>query len=152
MQRKFLRSCVLVAMMGLVGVISVEAEEMKPPFGDAENVAYAAAVWAQMEGYRSWKMTTDVYPGKSPHGAFLRLFSSYVTVNGASHPIIVKENYGGRGVSAEGIAADQDAFLAAVTIMLQRIGDSRAHYRECGALRQGSLRLVWLRQLAQGRG
>ena len=91
-----------------------------PPFGDADNLAYAASVWEQMEGYRQWKLTTPVYKGASPHGAYLRMFSSYVTVGGVARPIVVKENFGGPDVTAETATAKPDEWLRAVTIMLQR--------------------------------
>lgn len=95
-------------------------EDAKPPFGDPDNLAYAASVWEQMEGYRQWRLTTAVYQGASPHGAFLRMFSSYVTVNGVARPIVVKENFGGEGVTAQASADKPDEWLKAVTIMLQR--------------------------------
>ena len=109
----------LVAVMTLAMTPAAQAQDA-PPFGDPDNVAYAAQVWAQMDGYRHWKMTTPVYKGQSPHGAYLRLYSSFVTVDGAARPIIVKENYGGRGVTAEAATSDPDTWLKAVTIMLQR--------------------------------
>ena len=91
-----------------------------PPFGDADNLAYAASVWEQMEGFRQWKLTTPVYKGASPHGAYLRMFSSYVTVGGVARPIVVKENFGGPDVTAETATAKPDEWLRAVTITLQR--------------------------------
>ncbi len=115
---------VVVLAAALVAAISLPMQaqdgEMVPPFGGAEDVAYAEAVWAAMDGYRDWKLHTDVYKGQSPHGSYLRLFSTFITVDGGTHPIIVKENYGGQGVSAEAATADPDQWLKAVTIMLQR--------------------------------
>ena len=99
---------------------SAAAPEKAPPFGDPESLAYAADVWEQMDGYQAWKLTTPVYEGASPHGKFLRMFSSYVTVNGVAHAIIVKENFGGPGVSAQAATDDPSQWLKAVTIMLQR--------------------------------
>ncbi len=66
------------------------------------------------------RMTTPVYKGASPHGAYLRMFSSYVTVGGVARPIVVKENFGGPDVTAETATAKPDEWLRAVTIMLQR--------------------------------
>jgi hypothetical protein len=99
---------------------SADAQAATPPFGDADNVSYAAEVWSQMDGYQSWKLSTPVYKGASPHGKFLRMFSSYVTVDGIARPIIVKENYGGPGVSAKAATDSPKEWLKAVTIMLQR--------------------------------
>ena len=58
--------------------------------------------------------------GASPHGKFLRMFSSDVTVDEIARPIIVKENYGGPGVSAKAATDSPEQWLKAVTIMLQR--------------------------------
>ena len=91
-----------------------------PPFGDPENLQYATQVWGQMEDYQNWKLTTPVYKGASPHGKFLRMFSSFVTVDGIARPIIVKQNFGGKGVTAAAATQDPDKWLKAVTIMLQR--------------------------------
>lgn len=83
--------------------------EMKTmPFGDKEDTEFAALVWAAMDGYENWIMKTDMYPGKSPHGKFLRMYYSMVRVAGKPYHIIVKDNY------------DAKKNLAAVTIMVQR--------------------------------
>lgn len=115
---------VVVLAAALVAAVSLpmQAQEggMAPPFGGEEDVAYAAKVWQEMEGYQDWKLHTDVYKGQSPHGAYLRLFSTFITVDGETHPIIVKENFGGRGVTAEAVTENPDEWLKAVTIMLQR--------------------------------
>ena len=91
-----------------------------PPFGGSKDVAFANDLWKAIEGYEDWKLTTPIYPGQSPHGKFLRLYSTWVKIGDRSYPIIIKDNYGGRGVTPEGIEKDPKAWLAAVTIMLQR--------------------------------
>ena len=112
---------VLGAVLLAVSVPStVAAQEMAPPFGDAENIAYAAQVWEQMEGYQHWKLTTPVYEGASPHGKFLRMFTSYITVDGVARPVVVKENFGGPEVTAQAATDNPQQWLKAVTIMLQR--------------------------------
>jgi len=90
------------------------------PFGGPDDVAFAKQVWKAMDGYEDWKLTTDVYKGQSPHGSWLRLWSTWVTVDGKHYPIIIKDNYGGRGVTPDRVKADRKQFLKAVTIMLQR--------------------------------
>lgn len=93
------------------------------PFGGTKDVAFANQVWKAMEGYQNWKLTTPVYKGQSPHGAYLRLYSTWITVGSKSFPIIVKDNFGGRGVSKEEAAKEPAKWLKAVTIMLQRESD-----------------------------
>ena len=65
-------------------------------------------------------LSSDVSKGGSPHGKWVRLYSTWVKVKGKSHPIIVKDNYGGRGVTVERVKKDRKKWLKAVTIMLQR--------------------------------
>ena len=96
------------------------SSQQEKPFGGATDVAFANKLWKATDGYEAWKLTTEVYPGKSPHGKWLRLFSTWVTVDGKSYPIIVKDNYGGPEVTKEAIEKDRDKWLMAVTIMLQR--------------------------------
>ncbi|MFQ5495837.1 MAG: hypothetical protein ACE5EX_10705 [Phycisphaerae bacterium] len=91
-----------------------------PPFGGSSDVAFAKKVWKAMDGYQHWKLTTPVYKGGSPHGKWVRLYATHVTVDGRAYPIIVKDNYGGRGVTKALVDKDPDAWLKAVTIMLQR--------------------------------
>ncbi len=114
----------LVIAVGLIVAVSLPMQaqdaEMEQPFGGEDDVAYAAKVWEAMDGYRDWKLQTPVYKGQSPHGAFVRLFSTFITVDGEAHPIIIKENFGGRGVSEEVATQYPDEWLKAVTIMLQR--------------------------------
>lgn len=95
-------------------------QDSAPNFGGAKDVAFAKKLWTAMDGYQDWKLTTEVYKGASPHGKWLRLYSTWVTVDGKHFPIIVKENYGGRGVTKEAVDENPDQWLAAVTIMLQR--------------------------------
>ncbi len=96
------------------------APQQEKPFGGAEDVAFAKKVWKAIDGYEDWKLTTPIYPGQSPHGKFLRLYSTWVKIGDKSYPIIIKDNYGGRGVTKEAIQADREKWLKAVTIMLQR--------------------------------
>lgn len=90
------------------------------PFGGANDVAFAKKLWKAMDGYTSWKLTTPVYKGGSPHGKFVRLYSTHVTVDGKAYSIIVKDNYGGRGVTQENATKEPAKWLKAVTAMLQR--------------------------------
>ena len=118
MLEKLVKIAVVVAITCLA--TSAFAQEGKKPFGGPDDVAFAGKLWKAIEGYENWKLTTDISPGSSPHGKWLRLFSSWVTVDGKSYPIVVKDNHGGRGVTPERVREDREAWLRAVTIMLQR--------------------------------
>ncbi len=89
-------------------------------FGGGTDVAFAGKVWRAMDGYTDWKLSTEIYKGGSPHGKYVQLFSTWVTVDGRAYPIIIKDNYGGRGVTPDRAREDRSAWLKAVTIMLQR--------------------------------
>lgn len=69
--------------------------------------ADAKKLWTHMNetspytGWGFWPGYTEIYPGKSPHGAFLKLYANPLALNavreGTPMPygaIIVKENYG----------------------------------------------------------
>ena len=115
-----MRNIAVVAAVLLIGGAYLYAQDNKMPFGGADDTAFAGKLWKAMDGYQSWKLTTPVYKGGSPHGKFVRLFSTWVTVDGKHFPIIIKENYGGRGVTQEAATKEPKKWLKAVTIMLQR--------------------------------
>jgi hypothetical protein len=97
-----------------------EAEMMEMPFGGEKDVAFAEALWAAMDGYDGWMMQSDIMPGKSPHGMFVRLYYSIVNVDGMPYHVVVKDNYGGEGVTLEMVKESPAEYLMAVTPMLQR--------------------------------
>ncbi len=93
---------------------------MPMPFGEQEDIDFAGAVWKAMDGYGTWKMQSDVYPGGTPHGMFVKLYYNMVTVDGTPYHVIVKDNFGGEGVDLETVSTDPAKYLMAVTIMVQR--------------------------------
>ena len=114
---------IAICALGLAGALwptFATTQKGKAPFGGKDDVAFAKELWKAMEGYDKWKLTTDVSKGGSPHGKWVRLYSTWVKVKGKSHPIIVKDNYGGRGVTVARVNKDPKKWLKAVTIMLQR--------------------------------
>ncbi len=120
-----LLSAVLLSILSLAAVAFTTPEnaaplQMKKDFGGEKDMDFAKKLWKAMKGYEDWKLTTPVYRGQSPHGKWVRLYSTWVTVDGKSFPIIVKNNYGGRGVTKERIKEKPAEWLKAVTIMLQR--------------------------------
>jgi hypothetical protein len=94
--------------------------EMVMPFGGEKDVAFAGALWTAMEGYHDWIMQSDIMPGGSPHGKFVRMYYNIVTVGGKPYHVVVKDNYGGEGVTLEMVKENPGGYLMAVTPMLQR--------------------------------
>lgn len=114
-----------IAILATLLALSLGAQNTRPagkamPFGGSKDVAFAKKLWKSMDGYEKWKLTTPVSKGQSPHGKWIRLFATWVTVDGKHYPIIVKDNYGGRGVTRDRVGKDRKTWLKAVTIMLQR--------------------------------
>jgi len=97
-----------------------EGMEMKMPFGGDEDVAFAHSLWAAMDGYQAWMMKSEIMQGRSPHGMFVRLYYNIVNIDGAPYHVVVKDNYGGEGVTLEMVKAAPADYLMAVTPMVQR--------------------------------
>jgi hypothetical protein len=73
-----------------------------PPSGDAAEFWTLITKTSPYKNWKTWPGYPDMYPGKSPHGAFLMLYANDIAIdavkagkvtmpNGA---ILVKENYG----------------------------------------------------------
>jgi len=97
--RKYLCAIfVLVCILGFSGSL-LRAGDVPP--------ADAAKVWSFITqtnpylGWGFWPGYTEIYPGKSPHGKFLKLYANSLALKAAragkpmpDGAIIVKENYG----------------------------------------------------------
>jgi len=103
----FLVVFILVALSVLPRFV-VGEEKVTMPFGGKENVKFAEKMWKSMEDYQMWMIQSDMAPGKSPHGAFVRLYYNVVNLDGKPYHVIIKDNF------------MPNKQLAAVTVMLQR--------------------------------
>ncbi len=121
----------LVAVILIAFVLSmtpyfVESQEkMPPPFGQEEDVAFAKKLWTAMDGYPEWPIKSKVYPGQTPHGAFIRMFYNMVSVDGKPYHTIIKENFMGKDadgneLNPEIISKSTKKYLGTLTIMVQR--------------------------------
>lgn len=95
-------------------------ETMGMPFGGDKDVAFAKALWTAMDGYHDWMMKSDIMPGKSPHGMFVRLYYNIVNIGDMPYHVVVKDNFGGEGVTLDMVKAAPADYLMAVTPMVQR--------------------------------
>lgn len=102
----------------LTGGILLTADAQDMPFGGEKDVAFANKLWEAMDGYEDWPMKSDLYPGQSPHGKFLRLYYNVVNIEGTPYHVIVKDNFGGPDL--ETVSASPGEYLAAITPMVQR--------------------------------
>lgn len=111
---------IVILLIGVTTFMTRPLSSQDMPFGSEAEVAFAEKLWKAMDGYEDWKMSSDFYPGTSPHGKFLRLYYNMVKVDGEDYHLIIKDNYGGEGATMETVSESPDEYLAAVTIMLQR--------------------------------
>ena len=118
-----------IALSGVLAGLAVFAllppesasQDEKQAFGGAADVAFAGKVWKAMAGYeKNWKLSSGVVAGKSPHGKFVHMYSSWVEVDKRLYPVVIKDNFGGRGVNPDRVKADRGKWLRAVTVMVQR--------------------------------
>ena len=117
----FRKIALLVGLGGGVALLTAgQPAGMAKPFGGPKDVAFAKKVWKAIDGYTNWKLKTPVYKGQSPHGKWVQLHSTWVTIDGKAYPVIIKDNFGGRGVTKEAVEADRDKWLVAITVMVQR--------------------------------
>ena len=86
----------------------VGAEKMPMPFGGKEDVEFANKLWKAMKDYQMWPIQSDMVPGKSPHGAFIRIYYNVVNIDGKPYHVINKDNF------------MPNKKFAAATVMVQR--------------------------------
>lgn len=95
------------------------------PFGETQDVAYSQSLWSVLTkgGYAGENAINGTpYIGQAPHGAVLDTLDGVITVKGDTGAVIVKRNYGGKGVSKTAVANDPDKYLKAITVMFKRKG------------------------------
>ena len=109
-----------IVLVLTLAVFLPPAESQDKPFGGTADVEFAEKMWNGMEDYTDWKMVSGYYPGQSPHGKVLRLYYNVVNVDGMPYHVIVKDNFGGEGITVEKASMNPKDYLAAVTIMVQR--------------------------------
>lgn len=117
--RGILRPSVLL-IMAVAVMIGAACTQEGEAYGGAESVRFAENLWTAMQDYQDWPLSSEVYPGTSPHGQFLRMYYNYVPVGDESYHVIVKDNFGGDGASIRSVSDSPADYLKAVTVMVQR--------------------------------
>ena len=93
------------------------------PFGSNQDAAYAKQIWQAMQAQRLAgpnAMYSHPYEGTDPHGMILETFYSSATINGHKGALIVKRNYGPKGVSVDEVQKHPAKHLGAITVMFKR--------------------------------
>jgi len=92
---------VVTLMFAAFLVVSVSGAGETMPGSDAEELWNYITEESPYEGWGFWPGYVGVYPGKSPHGAYLKLYANPPALKAAREgkpmpegAILVKENYG----------------------------------------------------------
>ena len=130
------------------------------PFGNPQDVAYAAKLWQVMLDQRfagAGAIQGTPYKGSPPHGAILDTIDGEVTVGDNTGVLIVKRNYGGPGVSKGAVSNAPQDYLKAITIMYKRNGydpDNKdwfwVKYKPDGSLHVNGKNMPLAGQIAKG--
>ena len=86
------------------------------PFGNADDIAYAKDLWKKMEAKGLNSTPANLYVGGPPHGKVREVIEG--TIDGKR--VIVKRNYGGKGVSLASVMKNRGMYLKAITVMAKR--------------------------------
>ncbi len=121
-------SAVAAVAAALIAVGPAQAQKkkmMKPPFGLKADVAYALALWKilarnRLVGPNAW--VVNAHQTNPPHGAFVSVIDGKIRIGRRMHTVIVKNNYGGKGIDEQKVADNPGKYLAAITVMLRRPG------------------------------
>lgn len=114
----------MIASFALAVATTAQAQmKKKPPFGDPASVAYAKKLWKalvanKLVGPNAWVVTP--HETNPPHGKLVSVIDGKINIDGKMHEVIVKNNYGGKGISEEKVADNPGKYLAAITVMLRR--------------------------------
>ncbi|MDF0601982.1 cytochrome P460 family protein [Psychromarinibacter sp. C21-152] len=103
--------------------LGTTAAAQDAPFGSDTDQDYAADLWAAMEEDGLIGPDAPVifpYAGTEPHGFQLSTLYTTATVDGHEGVLVIKNNYGPSGVSADEVVTDPQGHLAAVTVMFKR--------------------------------
>jgi hypothetical protein len=92
----------MVLLLVPVGIIAVSTAGESMPGADAQSLWKYITQTNPYQKWETWPGHPDMYPGQSPHGAFLRLYANPVAIEAAKAgkiempdgALIVKENYG----------------------------------------------------------
>ncbi len=85
------------------------------PFGGKTDVSFSKILWDKIEAKGLNSTPANLYVGGPPHGPVREVLEG--TIDGKR--VIVKRNYGGKGVSLETVAKDRAKYLKAVTVMMK---------------------------------
>jgi len=113
----------VISTVAVLGLMTATVSQAAPPFGGKDSQAYAAKLWAAMTQARlvgAKALHTTPYEGQDPHGVILETIDTTLAVGGHTGAVIVKRNYGPKGVTKEQVSNNPGKHLKAVTVMFKR--------------------------------
>ena len=121
-------AAVAVLLFGLSSLVMAEGMKrdvmthskkmMQPPFGTKADVDFAKEIWQKISKAGFLGVHGNLYVGGPPHGKVREVVEGVVD----NKLVIVKSNYGGKGVSIKSVTKDPKKYLKAVTVMVKREG------------------------------
>ena len=99
-------------------VMTHSKKMMQPPFGTKADVDFAKEIWQKISKAGFLGVHGNLYVGGPPHGKVREVVEGVVD----NKLVIVKSNYGGKGVSIKSVTKDPKKYLKAVTVMVKRDG------------------------------
>ena len=97
------------------GKPAMEKKMMKPPFGTAEDIAFAKEMWWKLHAKGYDALHNNLYVGGPPHGKVREVMEGIID----GKLVIAKTNYGGKDITIDKVKADPKKYLKAVTIMVK---------------------------------
>ncbi len=104
----------IAALVAAAFVTAGVAAEM--PFSGKADVQYGKDMWKKIEAAGLNSTPANLYVGGPPHGKVRETLEG--TIDGKR--VIVKRNYGGKGITVDAVSKDRTKWLKAVTIMAKR--------------------------------
>ncbi len=117
------RTIILIAFISLISLACSgpgggrDTKAMQQaPFGTPQDVAYARQLWNKLEqgGFNTTAAT--LYVGGPPHGPVREVLEGSID----GRRVIVKRNYGGKGITPAQVSRNRSAYLKAITVMAKR--------------------------------
>ena len=94
------------------------------PVGTDSDVDFAQLLWQQLNQEKlagpNPKTVEPIIGAAPPHGWILEILKQSLTVNGRTGFVIVKRNYGDKGLTIAAVKEDRPRHLRSITVMYER--------------------------------
>lgn len=114
--RKVLALLAVAGSVVLMSGCSPMKSMMGIVFGTDDDIAYGNQLWQKMEDKGFNSVYSSVHVGTEPHGNVLEVIEGKID----GKTVIVKRNYGAKGLTVEQVKADRQKYLKAITVMAKR--------------------------------